>query len=636
MKSISRRRYVFGAAVMLAVAVLVLAVFSLLSVTDKADIYFADTQTRRNGWDYEVLDGSGLHGYEPVFSNGYTLSLPEDTQAVRITRTMNEDVPHAEIEWIRYMDGVEVFLDGELLYSDFPGLARDDDGFVHPDEEQWERIEREQGSTWQRVRMTLPADYLGRDLSMVTYFSEGGVMTPEYPFLGNEDSAVANVVVFSVRYNAAMTIYALLALLMAGVFLVDVNNSNGDGWTLLLCLYFLMLFLEAAYGSEAGYYSVLASRLDLRFLNVVYMAPLYLYLVLRMKTRWKWVLCGVVGAWAVYVIVQELMVMHSTPEGIAGIIGPETLAVLVLVAVALCVDGVRQGRNGRTRQEKRRLLIYWLIGVGVTAGYLLERVHAWGSLKEYLVDGIWQGLRMGNCWPIVSIGTDVISYVTVIVVLSEVVRRTIHTRRTMDVLREREQQTMASYERMLASEDDTRAMHHEMRHHMIALSAILADGDMERAQRYVDAVADDLGQLPTGRYCQNILVDMIAGSFLDRAVAAGIRVEHHLNVPQSLNIADEDLSVFLSNMLQNALEACKRMEPGRERYIWVDMHLRGNFLCIQCVNSAPDGKTPQERPGHGYGLAAMRTVAEKYNSVLLLEHEKGEFSVLSDLCLGEL
>ena len=636
MKSVSRRRYILGAAVMLAVAVLVLAVFSLLSVTDKTDVYIADTQTKRNGWDYEVLDGSGLHGYEPEFSNGYMLSLPEDTEAVRITRTMNEDIPHAEMEWIRYMDGVEVFLDGELLYSDFPELARDDDGFVHPDKEQWERIEREQGSTWRRVRMTLPADYLGRELSVVTYYPEGGVMTPEYPFLGNEDSMVANVVVFSVRYNAAMTIYALLALLMAGVFLVDVNNSNGDDWTLLLCLYFLMLFLEAAYGSDAGYYSVLTSRLDLRFLNVVYMAPLYLYLALRMKIRWKWALCGVIGAWAVYAVVQELLVMYNTPEGVAGSIGPETLLVLVLVAVALCVDGVRQGRNGRTRQEKRRLLIYGLIGVGVMAGYVLERVHAWGSLTEYLVDGIWQGLRMGNCWPIVSMGTDVISYVTVIVVLSEVVRRTLNTRRTMDVLREREQQTMASYERMLASEDDTRAMHHEMRHHMIALSAILADGDTERAQRYVDAVADDLGQLPTGRYCQNILVDMIAGSFLDRAVTAGIRVEHHLNVPQPLNIADEDLSVFLSNMLQNALEACQRMEPGRERYIWVDMHLRGNFLCIQCVNSAPDGKAPQERPGHGYGLAAMRTVAEKYNSVLLLEHEKGEFSVLSDLCLGEL
>ena len=225
---------------------------------------------------------------------------------------------------------------------------------------------------------------------------------------------------------------------------------------------------------------------------------------------------------------------------------------------------------------------------------------------------------------------------TVIVVMSEAVHRTLATHRTVDVLRERERQTMAAYERMRASEDDTRALHHEMRHHMLALSAILADGDAARARRYVDAVAEDLSQVPAGRYCQNILVDMIAGSFLDKAAAQGIRVEQSLNVPQELNIADEDLSVFLSNMLQNALEACERMSPGQERYIWVDMHLRGNFLCLQCVNSRPAGEEPEAREGHGYGLAAMRAVAEKYNSVLLIERTPSEFSVTSDFCLEKL
>ena len=205
----------------------------------------------------------------------------------------------------------------------------------------------------------------------------------------------------------------------------------------------------------------------------------------------------------------------------------------------------------------------------------------------------------------------------------------------MDVLREREQQTMAGYERLLASEDATRALHHEMRHHMLALSAILADGDVERARRYVDTVADDLDQTPAGRYCQNILVDMIAGSFLDRAKAEGIRVEHRLNVPQELDIADEDLSVFLSNMLQNALEACRRIGPDRDRHIWVDMHLRGKFLFIQCVNSAPDQEERKARPGHGYGLAAMRAVAEKYNSVLVAAHTQGGFLVESDFCLNK-
>ena len=633
MKDDPKRRYLPGAAILVAVAALIFVVFSLLSVTEKEDLALGDSEEWRFGWRYEVLTDDGVRPYEPVFEDGFYLQLPEDTRAVRITRTMTEDIPQAELEWMSYQNGVEVVLDGFLLYTDFPDLVRDGDGFVHPGEEQWARVGRQhQDWTVRSTRMSLPADYLGKELAVTTYFPEGEVGTPEYPYLGNDDSGlIATSVVSTVRNNTAMTVYALLALLMAAVFLVDSYNRNGDGRTLLLCLYFLMLFLMEAYSSTVGYYSILTERLDLRFVSVVYMAPLYLYLVLRMKSRWKWPLCVMVAAWAGF----EFFLLRRTPDGDAGLVGMDTLAVLLMVTAGLCVDGLRQ--KGRTKQEKRRLWVYGLIAAGLTAVYMLNRVRAWdGDFIGYFRDELWLSLLDGNCWSWVSMFNAVISWMAVLVVISEAVRRTLATRRTMDVLRERERQTMAGYERLLASEDDTRALHHEMRHHMLALSAILADGDVGRARRYVDAVADDLAHVPGGRYCQNILVDMIAGSFLDQAAAQGIQVEHHLNVPQELNIADEDLSVFLSNMLQNALEACRRMRPDQRRYIWVDMHLRGNFLCVQCVNSRPDEEEPQEREGHGYGLAAMRAVAEKYNSALLLERTPNGFSVTSDFCLERL
>lgn len=78
------------------------------------------------------------------------------------------------------------------------------------------------------------------------------------------------------------------------------------------------------------------------------------------------------------------------------------------------------------------------------------------------------------------------------------------------------------------------------------------------------------------------------------------------------------------------------MDPDAARFIRAEMRLRGNFPFVKCVNSAPDepeGEERKPRPGHGYGIAAMRKVAEKYGSVLLTEHGLGEFTVRSDLCL---
>ena len=141
MEKKSRRLYIGGAALFAAVAVLVAAVFALLCRTDKTDLYLADTRAQRHGWRYELLpdlktletaDAPRVQEWEPVFENDYAVQLPPDTRAVRITRTMTESIPRAELEWYLYGVGVEVTLDGAVLYTDFAGAERDAGGFARP------------------------------------------------------------------------------------------------------------------------------------------------------------------------------------------------------------------------------------------------------------------------------------------------------------------------------------------------------------------------------------------------------------------------------------------------------------------------------------------------------------------------
>ena len=620
-------RIIGGAAALLATAAVLLAAFLLLSYPGGEELSLGDTLYDRFGWRYETLTNGEALEYELQFlEDGYSMALPEGTEAVRITRTMTEDFPDAELEWYTYRNGTEVFLDGRLLHSDFPGAPRDANGFLRVSGEDWERMEREQLAYASRVRITLPADYLGQELTVVTYFPQDSE-DPEavYPHLCSEYSTVASFIVGGLKNNVSMTIYAILALLMAGEFLLDARNNGGNGKTLLLCLYFLLLFFREA-SSYVGYYSSLQPYLDMGFLYRLYVAPLYLYLALQLKGRWRNAVCTIVFFWALYEAGRWFAGVRNGMVGMADRLGPESLAVLLV----LCAGLFR--RDGQIWQDRKLLRGYGLTAVVVLALYIINKWYAWGGLDNYLY-GVWSTISMGNFEQIMDLFTGVISVMTVIVTVTEAARRTVRTYRTVDVLRERSRRTMESYQRVLEANDAASALHHEMRHHMTALSAILAEGDLDRASRYVNAVAGGLEQLPIGRYSQNVLVNVIVGNYLNRARAEHIQVEHHLNVPQELNIADEDLSVFLSNMLQNALEACERLGPERERYIRVDMHLRGKFLFIKCVNSAPAGEQQQERPGHGYGLAAMRAVAERYESMVVIDRAPGEFSVMSDLCL---
>ncbi len=631
------KQYIAGGAVILVLAAFILTIFSLLDRTDREEWFLSYARHERDGWRYEVLTDGGVQSCEPVFDGDiYTVQLPEGTRAVRATHTITEDVPDAQLRWMCIDDGIEIFLDGEALYSDFPELSRDGDGFVRPDDAQWERLGRIQYGGVRSVVMGLPGDYLGRELTVITYFPENAASPePIYPSIMSEDTYVADAVVFSVKGNATMTIYALLALSMAGVFLLDIYNDAADGKTLLLCLYFMMQFLNAAYTSYAGYYGVLNKYIVLQYLCDLYMAPLYLYLALGLKGRWEWPLCAAVAAWAVY---EGASSINSSISGLAISTGPGALVVCLAVTAAFCAERLRWA--GRTRPERRRALRYGLAVAALTAVYVAGKARAWGSLRDYLVDGVWTALSMGNYWPVVTLCTDVISYITVFVVLMQVVRRTVRTHRTIDVLQERSRLTMASYERVLRSEEAVNASKHEMRHHMTALAGLLQDGDTARAREYIASVTDALDRLPTTRYSVNVLVNTVAGVYLDQAKAQGIRVEYDLRVPAELRIADEDLSVFLTNMLENALNACRKLPAEQDRYIRLNMALQKNFLFIGCANSAPEEQEAEKlsmeeraRRRHGYGIEAMRQIAEKYNSVLLMERTDGEFSVRSNFSL---
>ena len=225
----------------------------------------------------------------------------------------------------------------------------------------------------------------------------------------------------------------------------------------------------------------------------------------------------------------------------------------------------------------------------------------------------------------------------IIVLVVEFLRRSTETRTMVTVLEERGRATREEYHRMLDAENETHSLRHEMSHHMTALLGFIREGENERADEYITSVVKELNGLPVFRYSQNTIVNVIAGFYLDRAAKEGIQIRHKLSVPEKLGIPDEDLSVFLSNMLQNALEACERMEPESERYIHINMNVHGNYLAIGCTNSrspetenASGAEQQRRRPGkhwHGYGLKAMSNIAEKYGGLLNIEKTSAEFSV---------
>ena len=72
--------------------------------------------------------------------------------------------------------GIELFLDGQLFYSDFQTALRDSNGFLVLDEDDFAAA-----SSFRTIEIGLPMEYMGKTLTMIVYYpfaDTWGVVVP--------------------------------------------------------------------------------------------------------------------------------------------------------------------------------------------------------------------------------------------------------------------------------------------------------------------------------------------------------------------------------------------------------------------------------------------------------------------------
>lgn len=132
--------------------------------------------------------------------------------------------------------------------------------------------------------------------------------------------------------------------------------------------------------------------------------------------------------------------------------------------------------------------------------------------------------------------------------------------------------------------------------------------------------------------CENRAVDGVAGRYAALSRQSGVPFTCRLDLPQDLPVSEMDVCVVLQNLLENALEASRRLEKGR--YIRLSASLRGENLVLLTVENAYSGTLEErggvlqstKRPGDGVGLQSVAHIAEKNGGYCRFLHGGGVFT----------
>lgn len=174
-------------------------------------------------------------------------------------------------------------------------------------------------------------------------------------------------------------------------------------------------------------------------------------------------------------------------------------------------------------------------------------------------------------------------------------------------------------------------LRHDMRHYLTAAAGLLSEGKAEAARTYIENVLNEqVNRTVVGVDTHNEVVDAVIDHRIAVCRQQGIEMKCMIDA-DSWIVTDTDMSVLLSNLLDNAIHGCKGVADAeieliignRKAFTYIVVK---NSIASSVLEKNPKLQTDKEdQKAHGFGILSIRRIAEKYRGSVEFREEKNRF-----------
>ena len=191
---------------------------------------------------------------------------------------------------------------------------------------------------------------------------------------------------------------------------------------------------------------------------------------------------------------------------------------------------------------------------------------------------------------------------------------------------------------------ELRRFKHDFQNTRIAIEKLLADGDHAQALTLMQQCGNAMEQ-PGGLALMfdtgNGIADALLTDKQAKAAARDIRIVFDGVITPNY-LSPTDLCVILGNTLDNAIEACEKINAATAKIIRVNCSCSNGFLFLSVCNPIGEkvvirdnhiATTKENKTLHGFGLYSLQSVVKRYDGEVKLSSTEDAFTVEIALCL---
>lgn len=179
---------------------------------------------------------------------------------------------------------------------------------------------------------------------------------------------------------------------------------------------------------------------------------------------------------------------------------------------------------------------------------------------------------------------------------------------------------------------------HEFKNQLQTVYGLLDAEQVSQAKAYISELQGLQNTRILSVNSGHPIIDAVLNQKYHRAKDENIDVHIEVNDLSNVNISTNALVVLLANLLDNAIEACMRIDTNREIHCSLIMDgclyisVRNTSLTVNTTgNSIPTSKLPAEE--HGYGIPSIRRILNQFDAEYTFDYENGWFQFAAEIPL---